>query len=144
MLFVFQPLPLWGISHYPLRECASSGLRTSGTRVSPSESWFWLIRIIHSPGPAVHSIRSCSSTEKQKEFSSGLLEKLWGNNRLSGFTSCRNNVSLEVYLLPLGKSIPDNKYNTEKKKSWEWKKRKRMQEEKWEQQWEREKSWWGP
>ena len=44
--------------------------------------------------------------------------------------SCENDVSQLVYLLPLRKSIPDNKSNKEKKKqSWDWKKKKRVQEE---------------
>ena len=39
--------------------------------------------------------------------------------------SCENDVSQLVYLLPLRKSIPDNKTNKEKKKqSWDWKKKK--------------------
>lgn len=35
----------------------------------------------------------------------------------SGFMSCENNVSLMVYLLPLGKSIPDHKPNVEKSRA---------------------------
>ena len=35
----------------------------------------------------------------------------------SGFMSCENNVSLVVYLLPLGKSIPDNQSNIEKSRA---------------------------
>ena len=44
--------------------------------------------------------------------------------------SCENDVSQLVYLLPLRKSIPDNKSNKEKKKAeLRLKKKKRVQEE---------------